>query len=255
MWSKHHTGEKHEMFLKCTTQKDISNQKPSELVWNVPPESHQRDTDEAGPASPVQLVLLISSAGRFVLRVTASSVRSRAVKRVFSKFFSSCSELEEAKRVSRSRTCASRSHLKPYFLLNRQQETTAELPTRCSGTEDVCWPASGRAHAAPPTASPWRRRLVCRTKLSPCKRWPTITDLSSQLFSRFIVSDRRWQVCWNFNVIVAKKHHLMPQFFCRSSFIALVTHRLWAARGPKKCSYLQTTVNNNKGITFNSVFK
>lgn len=181
------------MFLKCTTQKDISNQNLSELVWNVLSQSQQRDTDEARPASPVQLVLLISSAGRFVLRVTASSVRSRAVKRVFSKF-SSCSELEEAKQVSRSRTCTSLSHRKPYFLLNRRaKETTAELLTCCSGTEDACWPASGRAHAAPPTASPWRRRLVCRTKLSPCKRWPTITDLSPQLFSRFVVSDRRWR--------------------------------------------------------------
>lgn len=46
-------------------------------------------------SSPVQLVLLISSAGRFVLRVTESSVTSRTVKTVFSRFFSSCSDLEE----------------------------------------------------------------------------------------------------------------------------------------------------------------
>lgn len=39
----------------------------------------------------------------------------------------------------------------------------------------------------------------------------------------------------------------MPQFFCKSSFIALVTHRLWVARGPKKCSYLEKT-GKNKGI-------
>lgn len=153
MWSTNHTGEKHE---KC----------------------QQRDTAEAGPASPVQLVLLISSAGRFALRVTAPSVRSRAVKSVFSKFSSSCSELEEAKRGQSEQKV--RFTVTPQTLILPEQ--TAELHTCCSGTEDVCWPASGRAHAAPPPASPWRRRPVCRTKLSPCKRRPTITDLSLQPF-------------------------------------------------------------------------
>lgn len=46
-------------------------------------------------SSPVQLVLLTSSAGRFVLRVTASAATSRTVKTVFSRFFSSGSDLEE----------------------------------------------------------------------------------------------------------------------------------------------------------------
>lgn len=32
----------------------------------------------------------------------------------------------------------------------------------------------------------------------------------------------------------------MPHVFSRSSFIALVTQRWWEARGPKKCSYLET---------------
>lgn len=70
--------------------------------------------------SPVQLVLLISSAGRFVLRVTVSSVRSRAVKTVFSKFFSSCSDLEEAKQIGPSKMCASLLNLKSWCFLNGQ---------------------------------------------------------------------------------------------------------------------------------------
>lgn len=41
------------------------------------------------------------------------------------------------------------------------------------------------------------------------------------------------------------KSYLMPQFFCRSSFMALVTHRLWDARGPKKRSYLEDENENS----------
>lgn len=52
--------------------------------------------------SPVQLVLLISSAGRFALQVTVSLVTSRTVKTVFSKFFSSGLDLEDAKQISQS---------------------------------------------------------------------------------------------------------------------------------------------------------
>lgn len=36
-----------------------------------------------------------------------------------------------------------------------------------------------------------------------------------------------------------RKSYLMPQFFCKSTFMALVTHKLWDARGPKKRSYLK----------------
>lgn len=39
------------------------------------------------------------------------------------------------------------------------------------------------------------------------------------------------------------RSYLMPQFFCKSSFIALVTQRLWVASGPKKCSYLEEDGN------------
>lgn len=62
--------------------------------------------EERGPvkaSSPVQLVLLISSAGRFVLQVTVSSLTLRTVKTVVSRFFSSCSDLEELKAASQSR--------------------------------------------------------------------------------------------------------------------------------------------------------
>lgn len=61
--------------------------------------------------SPVQLVLLTSSAGRFALQVTTSSVMLRMVKTVFSKFIS-CSDLKEPKQISQSRMCDSLSNIK-----------------------------------------------------------------------------------------------------------------------------------------------
>lgn len=68
----------------------------------------ERGGDRLGLLSPVQLVLLISSAGRpALLRVTPSPARSRAVKAVASAFRSSPSHLQggRADPSQSSRVC------------------------------------------------------------------------------------------------------------------------------------------------------
>lgn len=194
----------HKCFSNTWQKRIILKEKRSEEIWNVlsqkPKDWHRRNRSSLILLfSPVQLVLLISSAGRFFRHVTVPSVMSRTVKTVFSKFFSSGSDLVEAKQI---RTCASLSNIKPgkILLFKQTKEVMGEFLTCCSGTEDVCWPASWRARAAPPTGSLWRWTLVCRTKLSPCKCRPIITDILPQLFSYFIVTWRGRKVFSNFEM-------------------------------------------------------
>lgn len=114
--------------------------------------------------SPVQLVLLSSSAGRSALKVTVSSVRSQTEKTVLSTFTSS---------------------------------------------DPLLW------------------------------NWGCVlASLMNSWCCSFSGVSLKMEAGLSYRVVA-----LMPQFFCKSSFIALVTQRLWVASGPKKCSYLEEDGN------------